>query len=128
MKQYLIIGNSAAGISACEAIRRKDKESKIIILSDEDYPGYCRCLISYYLAGDVKEDKLLYKPESFYKDNNIELLLNKKVRQVDPKKNRLTCEDKSQFSYDSLLIATGAHPKFPDIKGIKKSRYSVFVP
>ena len=121
MKQFVIIGNSAAGIAAVEAIRQKDKVSKVMVISDEDYSSYCRCLISYYLAGEVKEDKVLYKPETFYKENNIELLLNKKVLRVDPKKNRLICEDKSNLSYDSLLIATGASPKFPqNVAGIKK--------
>lgn len=121
MKQFLIIGDSAAGISAAEAIRRVDKASKIIILSDEAYPVYCRCLISYYLAHDVKEDNIWYRGMSFYKDNNIELVLNKKVSRVDPKKNRVICEDKTQFTYDALLIATGASPKIPqDLKGIKK--------
>ncbi len=121
MKQFLIIGNSAAGVAAVEGIRRQDKESKITIVSDEDYPAYCRCLISYYLAGDIKEDKVIYRPQEFYKDNNVDLLLNKKVARVDPKKNRVILEDKSQFGYDSLLIATGASPRFPEIKGIKKN-------
>lgn len=120
MKQFVIIGNSAAGIAAVEAIRQKDKESKITIISDEDYLSYCRCLISYYLAGEVDEEKILYRLESFYKENNIELLLNKKVMHVVPKKNRIICEDKSQLNYDTLLIATGSHPKFPSIPGIKK--------
>ncbi|MGE5197389.1 MAG: NAD(P)/FAD-dependent oxidoreductase [Deltaproteobacteria bacterium] len=120
MKQFIIIGNSAAGLAAVEAIRKADKESKVMVLSDEDYPSYCRCMISYYLAGEVKEDRILYRTESFYKENNVELLLNKKVVRVDPKKNRLICESKEQFNYDSLLIATGASPKFPEINGIKK--------
>ena len=120
MKQFVIIGNSAAGIAAVEAIRQKDKTSKVMVISDEDYSSYCRCLISYYLAGEVKEDKVLYKPETFYKENNIELLLNKKVLRVDPKKNRINLEDKNQLNYDCLLIATGASPKFPEIAGIKK--------
>ena len=85
MKNYTIIGNSAAGIVAIEAIRQRDKESKITVISDEDYSGYCRCLISYYLAGQIKEDKLLYRKDNFYKDNNVELCLNKKVSRVDPK-------------------------------------------
>jgi len=120
MKQFVIIGNSAAGIAAVEAIRQADRESKITVVSDEDYSSYCRCLISYYLAGDIKEDKIVYRPESFYKENNIELLLNKKVIRVDPKKNRVVLADKSQMGYDSLLIATGASSKFPELKGIKK--------
>ena len=98
MKQFVIIGNSAAGIAAVEALRKKDKESKITVISDEDYPSYCRCLISYYLAGELKEEKILYRPESFYKENNIELSLNKKVIRVGPLKNRVICEDKSQLN------------------------------
>jgi len=121
MKQFVIIGNSAAGIAAVEAIRQKDRESKIIVISDEQYNSYCRCLISYYLAGDIRKESIFYRPESFYKENNIELLLNKKVTTVSPKKNRITLLDKSQIDYDCLLIATGGSPKFPqDIKGIKK--------
>ncbi len=121
MKKLLIIGNSAAGISAAEAIRARDKQSEITMVSDEDYPAYCRCLISYLLAGDVKKDKVFFRPESFYKENNINLVLNKKVSRVLPKKNRVTCEDKTQLDYDVLLIAAGAHPKIPEIKGIKKT-------
>ncbi len=120
MKNYVIIGNSAAGIAALESIRQRDKESKITVISDEDYPGYCRCLISYYLARQIKEDKLLYRKDNFYKENNIQLCLNKKVSRADPKKNRVICEDKTQINYDQLLIATGASPKFPEIQGIKK--------
>ena len=41
-KQFIIIGNSAAGIAAAETIRQRDKESKIIMISDEDCPAYCR--------------------------------------------------------------------------------------
>jgi NAD(P)H-nitrite reductase large subunit len=120
MKHFVIIGNSAAGIAAIEAIRSKDKESKVTVISDEAYPAYCRCLISYYLASAVKEDKMLYRTGNFYKENNVELVLSKKVSRVEPKKNRLTCEDKSQINYDALLIATGARPKIPEVKGIKK--------
>jgi nitrite reductase (NADH) large subunit len=120
MKQFVIIGNSAAGIAAVEAIRQRDKDSKIIIISDEDYSSYCRCLISYYLAGEIKEDKILLRPKGFYTENNIELLLNKKVSRVDPKKNRVICEDKTNLGYDSLLIATGGSPKFPETPGMKK--------
>lgn len=120
MKQFIIIGNSAAGIAAVEAIRKRDKDSKVVVISDEDYSSYCRCMISYYLAKEVTEDKLLYRPKDFYKENNVELILNKKVVKVDPKKNRITCEDKTQLSYDALLIATGASPKFPETPGIKK--------
>ncbi|MFH1640731.1 MAG: FAD-dependent oxidoreductase [Candidatus Omnitrophota bacterium] len=120
MKQFVIIGNSAAGIACVEAIRARDKDSKIIVISDENYTAYCRCLISYFLAGDIKEEKVVYRPDAFYKENNIELLLGKEALRVDPKKNRVICKDKTQIDYTALLIATGASPKIPEIKGLKK--------
>ncbi|MBN1913574.1 MAG: NAD(P)/FAD-dependent oxidoreductase [Candidatus Omnitrophica bacterium] len=120
MKKFVIIGNSAAGISAAEEIRRRDKDAAITMISSEDYTAYCRCLISYYLAKDIKEEKIVLRPQSFYKDNNIELILDKEVTRVDPKKNRIICADKKQVEYDALLIASGASPKFPDIKGVKR--------
>jgi len=121
MKDLVIIGNSAAGISAAEAIRQKERESSITIISDEGYNSYCRCLISYFLAGEIPEEKLVYRPDSFYKENNLNLILNKKVVKVEPKKNKVTLEDKASIGYDTLLIATGASPKFPsNLKGLQK--------
>lgn len=120
MRHILIIGNSAAGISAAENIRKKDKSSKLTILSNEDCVGYNRCLISYLLAGDIKEDKLVYRSKDFYCHNNITLQLNKKAVRIDPKKNQVVLEDKSRVDYDILILAHGASPKFPEIKGIQK--------
>jgi NAD(P)H-nitrite reductase large subunit len=120
MRNFVIIGNSAAGLSCAEAIRQEDKQSKIMVVSDEDYPAYCRCLISYYLAGELGEDKLIYRADSFYRENQIQLFLNKKVIAVEPKKNCIKFEDKTRMNYDILLIATGSSPKMPQILGIKK--------
>lgn len=120
MKKYVIIGNSAAGISAVEAIRKRDKVSLITVITDEEYPVYCRCLISYFIAGETDKAKIFYRAKDFYQKNNIELLLNKKVIKVDPKKQVLVFEDKTQVGYDSLLIATGSRAKLPETKGIKK--------
>lgn len=120
MKQFVIIGNSAAGIAAVESIRAKDKDSKVTVISDEDYTAYCRCVLSYYLAGEAAEAKLIYRPKEFYLENNIDLILGKKVTRVEPKKNCIFLEDKQKLEYDALIIATGACAKFPEIKGVHK--------
>ena len=128
MNNYVIIGNSAAGIAAAEAIRKNNKDDKITIVSDENYPTYCRCLISYFLAGDIKEKEVLYRDEEFFKQNNIDLMLNKKAIEIRPKKNIVVLQmkdeeskiKKTQLEYDYLILANGASPKFPDKKGIRK--------
>lgn len=120
MKQIIIIGNSAAGIAVVESIRERDRDSKITVISDEDYTAYCRCVLSYYLAGEVQEDRLIYRPKEFYQNNNTDLILGKKVTKVEPKRNQIVLEDKQKLDYDALVIATGSSPRFPEIKGAHK--------
>jgi len=128
MKKIVIIGSSAAGIAAAEEFRKRNKQDKIVMISDENYPVYCRCLISYFLAGDIREKGLVYRDDSFFKDNNIELLLGKKAVEIRPKKNIVVLQEKNekgdikkiQVEYDYLILANGASAKFPDKKGIKK--------
>ena len=88
--QYVIIGSSAAGISAIEAIRTKDKTSKIAVISDEKNPLYSRCLISYLLAGTIDEKKIWYRKDSFFKNNKVEALLGVKAEEIDIKKKEVT--------------------------------------
>ena len=122
--KYLIIGNSAAAVGAVEAIRRNDKGNPIIIISDEPHHVYSRPLISYLLAGHTKEDKMYYRDENFYKENNVETVFNKKVTGVDTKKKQVILEDKKKIDYDKLLLATGGTPFVPPIKG--KNRKNVY--
>ena len=122
--KYLIIGNSAAAVGAVEAIRRNDKGNPITIISDEPHHVYSRPLISYLLAGHTKEDKMYYRDENFYKENNVETVFNKRVTGVDTKKKQVILEDKKKIDYDKLLIATGGTPFVPPIKG--KDRKNVY--
>jgi NAD(P)H-nitrite reductase large subunit len=57
--KYLIIGNSAGGIGATEAIREVDRQGSLAIVSDEPYPVYSRPLISKYLAERCPLEKML---------------------------------------------------------------------
>ena len=59
---YLIIGNSAGGIGAAEAIREVDKVGTITIISDESYPAYSRPLISEHLAERCPLERILFRP------------------------------------------------------------------
>lgn len=116
---YLIIGASAAGISAVESIRTIDKKGKITIVSDENYPIYSRCMLSYYLAGSIPEEKLKYREDNFFEKYEVNAIIGKKVRKVlKDKKVELT--DGSALSFDKLLIATGSRSKMENIPGIEK--------
>ncbi len=114
---YLIIGNSAAGVSAVEAIRGRDVRGSIGIVSAEDYPIYSRCLLAYYLSGEIEEERLLFRSPDFYQQMRAKPILGHKAVQVVPSENRVLLDDGRWLGYDKLLLATGASPKRLPIKG-----------
>ena len=111
--EYLIIVNSAGGIGAAESIREIDKTNSITIVSDEPYPAYSRPLISKYLAGECTVSEILFRPADFYSRNNIELVLDRKVRHLNLKNQTALLENGEQIIWEKLLLATGGIPIVP---------------
>lgn len=124
--KYVIIGNSAASVGAVEGIRNVDSQGTITVLSEESYPAYSRPLISYYLAGKVKEEDMYYRDPDFYEKNRVELLLGKKVTGIEPKQGIVEVEGEQPIEYDRLLLAVGSSPFLPPIKGIENQEYHFF--
>jgi NAD(P)H-nitrite reductase large subunit len=117
--KYVIIGNSAAAVGCIEGIRKSDKQGSITVISDEKHHVYSRPLISYYLAGKVTPENMVYRKEDFYKKNGVELLLGIRAQSIDAKKKTVALEDGKTVEYDKLLIATGSSPFVPPTEGLK---------
>lgn len=124
--KYLIIGNSAGGIAASEAIRKIDKTGQITIVTDEPYIAYSRPCISKILSGERSIEGIYFRKSSFYTDNNICFLPNKTATYLDPPKNIAHLDDGTMISWDKVLIATGGRPIIPEIKGIQKKNVFTF--
>jgi len=115
--EYLIIGNSAGGIAAAEAIREVDKNGRLAIVSEEPYFAYSRPLISEYLAGERSLDTMLLRPVDFYERNKIEALLGTGAARVDFSHRLVELEDGRTLAWRKLLLATGGVPIVPKLKG-----------
>jgi NAD(P)H-nitrite reductase large subunit len=124
--KYLIIGNSAGGIGAAEAIRQVDKAGALTIVSEEPYPVYSRPLISKYLAGERTLEEILFRPRDFYDQNNIFFLPGKKVTRIELDHRAARLEDSEQIAWEKLLLAVGGKPIFPKMKGSDKSGVFTF--
>ncbi len=117
---YVIIGNSAAGIGAAEAIREVDAESAIVIISDEPESAYSRALISYELAGWIDKGELTFRPPEFYTEKNIEVQSGQRVVKIDTSVNEVHLRGGDTVPYDRLLLATGGSPQKTGVKGEEK--------
>ncbi len=117
MKDYLIIGNSAAGIAAAREIRRCDPAGRITIVSDEPHYGYSRVLLPLYLGGRVRKKDLLIAPKEFYASLRIRLLRSDPAVSLDPMARRVATAGGKVLPYDALLVATGASPRNLGVPG-----------
>jgi NAD(P)H-nitrite reductase large subunit len=117
---YLIIGNSAGGVGAAEAIRQVDREGALTIVSDEPYPAYSRPIISKYLTRERTFEEILFRPFDFYDQNNIVFLPGKKVSHLELDHQIAWLEDGEQIAWEKLLLAVGGKPIFPRMKGSGK--------
>ncbi len=115
--EYIIVGNSAAAVGAIESIRKVDQKSNLTVVSNEPEHVYSRPLIAHYLAGDVKEDRMPYRPEDFYKKHRVNLMPERTVTEVDPLAEQICLEDGSRLKYDHLLLTTGSRVNAPPIAG-----------
>ncbi len=56
-------------------------------------------------------DRLLFRPEHWYGDNNVEIRLSTWVEQIDRTAKQIAMQDGSVLDYDILALATGATPR-----------------
>ena len=110
-KKIVIIGNSAAALSAIRAIRGKSSTHSITLISREDCCAYSPVLTTYYLSDRIPGGNLFIVDERFYRNAAVECVLGKEVVEVDPSKQVVVLDDGKKVDYDYMLIATGASPK-----------------
>ena len=120
MRQYVIVGNGIAGITAAQSIVRADQTTEVHIFGAEHYAYYRRPRLWEFIAGEIKQDSLYFRPPDWYAERGIHLHLGVRATALDPAAHRLTLSDGSTAEYDCLLLATGGRPFVPLFEGADK--------
>ena len=116
--QYAIIGGSAAGMAAAEAIKSVDHKGQVTIFSEEADLPYFRPMIPFLISGKKQAEDIALIGQGPYQNTDIDVRLQKKVVAVDPQTKTVAFADGDKATYDKLLIATGSHPYVPpEIEG-----------
>jgi apoptosis-inducing factor 3 len=116
--RIVIIGGGAAGFAAAEQLRRDGYEGSLVMLSDDADPPVDRPNLSKdYLAGVAQEEWVPLRAQGWYRDNAIDLRLNTKATNINPRAREVELADGTRIPYERLLLATGAEPIRLDIPG-----------
>jgi 3-phenylpropionate/trans-cinnamate dioxygenase ferredoxin reductase component len=111
----LIVGAGHAGFQLAASLRQHGFGERIVLVNDEAHLPYQRPPLSKaYLKGEGRPDSLMFRPDKFYRDQNIELL-GDRVVSIDRSARRLLLASGSALDYGHLVLATGARNRLLDI-------------
>lgn len=124
-RRIVIIGAHAAGVDAASAARRTDRTAEITLITKQRQAGYSPCAIPFVLGRHIPSfEKLIVFPPSFFRMMKLTLMLETTATNIDTKSKTVEIQDKmgkqETLQYDSLILATGASPFVPPIKGREK--------
>lgn len=133
MEKVLIIGGVAAGTKAAAKIKRENPKFDVTIITKDEHISYAGCGLPYYIGGVIedKRDLVVKTPEEFQALTGAKVFIKHEALDIDKKNKKvkvldLTSEELKEFSYDKLLIATGASPFIPALDGINlKNIYTI---
>jgi NADPH-dependent 2,4-dienoyl-CoA reductase/sulfur reductase-like enzyme len=126
----IVIGGDGAGMGAASQARRMSKETSIAVFERGEHVSYAACGMPYFISDDIKDYKSLIAIDIDEFINKKKILINtlSEVVNVDfinktiavKKNNEIT-----DYTYDRIVIATGASASVPPIPGIEND--NIFV-
>ncbi|MFA4936386.1 MAG: FAD-dependent oxidoreductase [Candidatus Methanoperedens sp.] len=123
MPNIVIIGLGSGGFAASMAIRRTDPHSHITIIEKRAYDMFSPCGMPFAMEGIVSLESLKF---SLPEDKQITKLLEHEAQAIKPLEKKVVAKNLKTneiifIPYDSLIIASGAEPFIPPIKGAKEN-------
>jgi NADPH-dependent 2,4-dienoyl-CoA reductase/sulfur reductase-like enzyme len=112
----VIVGGGLASARAIKSFRESGGEGSIVLLSrDSTLPYHRPPLSKRFLRGETDEEPLV-EDEGFYRDHDVEVLLETSVASVQPDEHAVELES-DRIGYRKLLLATGAWPRELPVPG-----------
>lgn len=111
----MIVGAGHAGFQLAASLRQSGFDGRIALLNDEGHLPYQRPPLSKaYLKGTGGPDTLMFRPEKFYHDQHIDLIVDRAVS-IDRAARKVALASGAPLAYGHLVLATGARNRLLDI-------------
>lgn len=117
-EKIVIVGAGQAGSECAIRLRALGFGGEVTLLGQEAYAPYQRPPLSKgFLAGELDVDRLLLRPETFYRDAGITLEVSAAIETIDPRRRTVRTRDGRAHGFSRLVLATGTRPRRLDLPG-----------
>src|SRR5918992_1948850 len=119
----IVVGGTAAGAKAAARAYRVNGDIEITLYQEESEISYTACGQPYYLSGLVaSREALIIRRASGFEADGIKVRIRHRVIGVSTREQLIEVRDLDRntldvVAYDRLILATGARPMIPTIKG-----------
>ncbi len=120
MPKLIIIGQSPAAFSAIRTMRTGGVDWDITLVSTDGELPYDRSFFPGMVTRKNKEKDVFCAGFDFYKNNKVEVILDKELSRINVKRRKLFLADRLQLDYDALLITDTPHIRLPEVKGSRR--------
>ena len=123
--KVLVIGGVAAGTKAAAKLKREDRGLDVALITKDQDISYAGCGLPYYVGGMIesRDELIVNTPEKYAALTGVQVLTSREAVELDSGKKLVTAKnlitgETEAYSYDRLVIATGASSAVPSIEGV----------
>lgn len=111
MKRIVVVGASAAGLTAAETLRRRGWGGELTLIGEESPPPYDRPPLSkQILTGAWEPEQATLRSPQDLAGLEADLRLGQRTTALDVEGHQVRLDNHETIGFDGLVIATGVTP------------------
>jgi 3-phenylpropionate/trans-cinnamate dioxygenase ferredoxin reductase subunit len=115
---HLLIGGGLAAGNCARWLREEGADGSVLLVGREPDPPYNRPELSKgYLQAKESRGDVLFRPDEWWREQDIELMTRTSVMKVDPQERVATLSTKDEVEFGTALLATGANVRRLRLQG-----------
>jgi 3-phenylpropionate/trans-cinnamate dioxygenase ferredoxin reductase subunit len=115
---YLLIGGGLASANCARWLREEGADGSILLVGREPEPPYNRPELSKkYMTGQEERADVLFRPETWWGEQDIELMTRTSVTGLDVNERVAKLQSGDEVRFGQALLATGANVRRVRVDG-----------
>jgi NADPH-dependent 2,4-dienoyl-CoA reductase/sulfur reductase-like enzyme len=112
LRDVVVVGASAAGLTAAETLRRDGFEGRLTVIGDEPHAPYDRPPLSkQVLRGEWERERVALRAQESLDALDVDWLLGTRAQRLDVGARTVELGDGTRVPFDGLVVATGVRPR-----------------